>query len=172
MARKNRFQNAFSQIEVQLKRRYDLIPNLVNTVKGYMDHERETLEKVTQARNNALSQLGTMAKNLLSADAAAKLAQAETQLTSALGQFQIAVEAYPDLKANESVKQLQEELTSTENRVAFARQSYNDAVMSFNEFREIFPNTLFAGPFGHRKNAPYLEFEDRQSMVNAPKITL
>ncbi|MGI9307251.1 MAG: LemA family protein, partial [Gammaproteobacteria bacterium] len=124
---KNRGENAFSQIDIQLKRRYDLIPNLVETAKGYLSHERETLEAVTAARNEAASMLGKMAGNLSDGAAAAALGAAESSLASALGGLQVKMEAYPDLKASANMSQLSEELTSTENKVAFSRQSYNDS---------------------------------------------
>jgi LemA protein len=145
---RNRYQNAFSQINVQLKRRHDLIPNLVETAKAYMAHERETLENVTKARNIA-AQAGTAAAGkpgdpkLMNA-----LAGAETQLGSALGRLMLVAEAYPDLKANQNMLSLQEELTSTENKVSFSRQAYNDSVMAFNVQREVFPASIIAGSFG------------------------
>lgn len=144
---RNAFKNAFAQIDVQLTRRYDLIPNLVETVKGYMKHERETLEAVIQARNSAVSGLKAAAANPTDAAAVAQLQGAETQLGSALGRLFALSEAYPDLKANQNMMQLSEELTSTENKVAFARQAYNDAVMSYNNARETFPSNIAAGMF-------------------------
>src|SRR6056297_2719043 len=140
----NRYENAFSQIEVQLKRRYDLIPNLVETVKGYMSHERETLEAVIQARNQAVSGLQAASADQTDAAALQQLAGAEQGLTGALGRLFALSEAYPDLKANQNMAQLTEELTSTENRVSFARQAYNDSVMAYNILRESFPNNLVA----------------------------
>ena len=145
---RNAFKNAFAQIDVQLTRRYDLIPNLVETAKGYMKHERETLEAVIQARNTALAGLKTAAANPSDAAAVAQLQGAEAQLGGALGRLFALAEAYPDLKANQNMMQLSEELTSTENKVAFARQAYNDAVMTYNNARETFPANLVAGPFG------------------------
>jgi LemA protein len=141
---RNRFKNAFSQIDVQLKRRYDLIPNLVEVAKGYMAHERETLEAVTQARNLAASASRAAAANPADAAAIGSLAAAEGTLTGALGRLFAVSEAYPDLKANQNMLALQEELTSTENKVAFARQGYNDAVMQYNTARETFPNNVVA----------------------------
>jgi LemA protein len=142
---RNRYKNAFSQIDVQLKRRHDLIPNLVEVAKGYIKHERETLEAVIQARNTAASAQQKAATNPGDPSAMRVLAGAEGALTGAMGRFFALAEAYPDLKANESMRQLSEELTSTENRVAFARQAYNDAVMVYNTKREVFPSVIFAG---------------------------
>src|SRR5690606_15182225 len=136
---KNRLENAFAQIEVQLKRRYDLIPNLVETVKGYMKHERETLEAVIQARNQAVGGLQAAAAKPGDAAAMHQLAQAENMLSGTLGRLFALSEAYPDLKANQNMAQLTEELTSTENKVAFARQAYNDAVTAYNTYRQSFP---------------------------------
>ncbi|ADE55043.1 LemA family protein [Coraliomargarita akajimensis] len=144
---RNRFKNAFSQIDVQLKRRYDLIPNLVETAKGYLKHERETLEAVIQARNGAAAAADAAAANPDSASAIKGLMGAETALTGAMGKFFALSESYPDLKANQNMTQLSEELTSTENKVAFARQAYNDAVMTYNNKREMFPANIFAGMF-------------------------
>jgi LemA protein len=144
---RNAFKNAFAQIDVQLTRRYDLIPNLVETAKGYLKHERETLEAVIQARNSAMAGLKAAAANPADAAAVAQLQGAEAQLGGALGRLFALAEAYPDLKANQNMMQLSEELTSTENKVAFARQAYNDAVMSYNNAREVFPSNLIAGPF-------------------------
>jgi LemA protein len=145
---RNRFKNAFAQIDVQLKRRYDLIPNLVETAKAYMGHERQTLEAVIQARNQAAAANKTAAANPGAAGAMQSLLGAESALSGALGRLLVTVEQYPDLKANQTMAQLMEELTSTENKISFARQAYNDAVMTFNTARETFPNVLVAGPFG------------------------
>ncbi len=145
---RNAFKNAFAQIDVQLTRRYDLIPNLVETAKGYIKHERETLEAVIQARNSAMAGLKAAASNPSDAAAVAQLQGAEAQLGGALGRLFALAEAYPDLKANQNMMQLSEELTSTENKVAFARQAYNDAVMSYNNARETFPANLISGSFG------------------------
>lgn len=144
---RNGFRNAFAQIDVQLTRRHDLIPNLVETAKGYLKHERETLEAVIAARNSAVTSLKASAADPGSGAAMAQLAGAEAGLTGALGRLFAVMEAYPDLKANANMMQLSEELTSTENRVAFARQAFNDAVMAYNNSREIFPNSLIAGWF-------------------------
>jgi LemA protein len=167
---KNRFQNAFSQIEVQLKRRYDLIPNLVETVKGYMQHERGTLEAVIAARNQAVGGLERAAANPGDANAMHALAAAEQGLSGALGRLFALAEAYPDLKANTNMAQLSEEITSTENKVAFARQAYNDAVMAYNTYRQTFPPVIFANLFGHNKDAELLDFEDAQ-IAEAPKVS-
>lgn len=148
VAARNAFRNAFAQIDVQLTRRYDLIPNLVETAKGYLAHERETLEAVIRARNTALEGLKAAASDPGNAEAVARLAGAETALGGALGRLFALAEAYPDLKASQNMMQLSEELTSTENRVAFARQAYNDAVMTYNNYREMFPGSLVANLFG------------------------
>ncbi len=168
---KNRFKNAFSQIEVQLKRRYDLIPNLVETAKGYMSHERETLEAVIAARNQAMAGLEAAAKDPANASAIKELASAEGILGSAMGRLNVVLEAYPDLKANQNMMQLSEELTTTENRVAFSRQAYNDGVTAYNTFKQTFPPVLFAGFFGHSDDATLLEFEDSAAMQEAPKVS-
>jgi LemA protein len=170
VALKNRFQNAFSQIEVQLKRRYDLIPNLVETVKGYMAHERGTLEAVIQARNQAVSGLNKAAANPGDPAAMQALASAEAGLSGALGRLFALAEAYPDLKANTNMAQLSEEITSTENKVAFARQAYNDAVTSYNTYRQSFPPILFASFLGHGQDAELLDFDDAQ-IAEAPKVS-
>ena len=168
---KNRGENAFAQIDVQLKRRHDLIPNLVETARGYLKHERETLESVTSARNNAAGALQNLAGNLSDANAVKQLASAESALAGALGQLQIAVEAYPDLKASANMSQLSEELASTENKIAFARQSYNDMATEYNTYRQSFPPLLFAGIFGHRADIAVLEFEDREQIQKAPEVS-
>lgn len=168
---KNRFQNAFAQIEVQLKRRYDLIPNLVETAKGYIQHERETLETVTAARNAANAMLEAAKANPGSASAMADLAGAESALASSLGKFNLVVEAYPDLKANQNMMQLSEELTTTENKVAFSRQAYNDSVMMYNEYRQSFPPIFFAATFGHATDAELLVMEDSAEIQAAPKVS-
>ena len=168
---KNRFKNAFSQIEVQLKRRYDLIPNLIETAKGYMSHERETLEAVIAARNQAMAGLQAAAKDPGNADAINQLASAEGALGGALGRLSVVMEAYPDLKANENMMQLSEELTSTENRVAFARQAYNDQVTDYNTYKQTFPAVILANTFGHVKEAALLEYEDREAMQAAPQVS-
>ena len=148
VALRNRFKNAFAQIDVQLKRRYDLIPNLVESAKAYIKHERETLESVIRARNQAASAMQTAAQNPANAQAIQGLMGAEASLTGAMGRLFAVMESYPDLKANQTVAQLIKELTSTENKVSFARQSFNDSVMSYNTAREVFPAVLIAGMFG------------------------
>jgi LemA protein len=168
---RNRYKNAFAQIEVQLKRRYDLIPNLIETAKGYMKHERETLDAVISARNAASSGLEAAKKNPGDASVMDTLAQAEGQLAGALSRFNMVMEDYPDLKANENMMQLSEELTSTENRVAFARQSFNDSVMQYNTYKQSFPQNFFAGPFGHAADASLLEFEDSAEFQAPPKVS-
>ncbi|MCB1843210.1 MAG: LemA family protein [Halioglobus sp.] len=167
---KNRYLNAFSQIEVQLKRRYDLIPNLVETAKAYMTHERETLDAVTTARNEAAAVLKAMGDGNIGRAEMANLARAEGALQNALGKLNVTMEAYPDLKANENMLQLSEELTTTENRVAFARQGFNDAVMAYNTYRQSLPPALFAGAFGHPTDAQLLEFEDSAVIAQAPEV--
>jgi LemA protein len=147
VALRNRFKNAYAQIDVQLKRRYDLIPNLVETAKGYIKHERGTLEAVVAARNAASAANVLAAQNPGDATAMKALSGAETALTSTLGRLFAVAEAYPDLKANTTMMTLMEELTSTENKVAFARQAYNDSVMAYNTQRETFPTNMIAGPF-------------------------
>ena len=155
---RNGYKNAFAQIDVQLTRRHDLIPNLVETAKGYMKHERDTLEAVIQARNSAMSGLSAAKSNPGDAAAMQQLAGAENALTQTLGRLFALSEAYPDLKANQNMMQLSEELTSTENKVAFARQAYNDAVMGYNNRREVFPNSIVAGMFSFQA-AQLLEIE-------------
>jgi len=171
IALKNRFQNSFSQIEVQLKRRYDLIPNLVETAKSYMAHERETLEAVISARNGAMAGLKAASSDPSSPQALKQLSSGEGILQSALGRLNIAVEAYPELKASENMSQLTEELTSTENRISFARQGFNDAVTEYNSYRQSFPQNLFSPTFGHKKDAPLLEFDDSAQIQDAPKVS-
>jgi LemA protein len=166
---RNAFKNAFAQIDVQLTRRYDLIPNLVETVKGYIKHERETLEAVIKARNTAVTGLKAAAANPADASAVAQLQGAEAQLGSALGRLFALSEAYPDLKANQNMMQLSEELTSTENKVAFARQAYNDAVMSYNNAREVFPSSVVAGMFNFAP-AQMLEAAKPEAR-EAPKVS-
>jgi len=166
---RNRFKNAFSQIDVQLKRRYDLIPNLVETAKAYMQHESKTLEAVTQARNLAQSAGGRAAANPGDPAAMRELAGAEAGLTGALGRLLAVAENYPDLKANQNMMQLTEELTSTENKVAFARQAYNDAVMAYNTKREVFPTNIIAGIFNFA--AAELFQVDNPAERQAPKVS-
>lgn len=169
VAGRNRFKNAFAQIDVQLTRRHDLIPNLVETAKGYMKHERETLEGVINARNTAVSGLKAAAADPSNPEAMKQLAAAEQGLSGALGRLFALSEAYPDLKANENMMQLSEELTTTENKVAFARQAYNDSVMDYNTLREVFPNNFFAGWFNF-KPAELLEIED-EAKREVPKVS-
>lgn len=165
---RNRYENAFSQIDVQLKRRFDLIPNLVNVAKGYMAHEKDTLEAVIQARNMAISATSAAAKNPGDAEAMGNLSTADSQLNGALGRLMMIAESYPDLKANENMLALQEELTSTENKVSFSRQSYNDAVTNYNTTREMFPATMIAGMFNFNQ-ARLFEIEE-QAEREAPKV--
>jgi LemA protein len=165
---RNRFKNAFAQIDVQLKRRYDLIPNLVETAKGYMKHERETLEAVIQARNQAVSAEKRAAADPGDAGAIQGLMGAEAALTGAMGRLFALMESYPDLKANQNMAQLQEELTSTENRIAFARQAYNDAVTTYNTAREKFPNVMVANTMGFAE-ARLFEIEV-EAEREAPKV--
>jgi LemA protein len=167
---RNRFRNGFAQLEVQLKRRYDLIPNLVETAKGYLSHERGTLEAVIAARNQAITGLQHAAQDPGNAAAMKELGAAEGVLGGALARLNVVVEAYPDLKANANMMQLSEELTSTENKVAFARQAYNDQVTEYNTYKQTFPPVLFAGLFGHGTDAELLEYEDRAAMQAAPKV--
>ena len=166
---RNNYKNAFAQIDVQLKRRYDLIPNLVEAVKGYMAHERGTLEAVIQARNVAINAQKAASQDPGNPDAMKQLGAAEGELTGALSRLMVVCEAYPDLKANQNMLELQEELTSTENKVAFARQAYNDAVTSYNNMREVFPANLVAG-FGGFGPAALLEIENQEERT-APKVS-
>jgi LemA protein len=170
VALRNRYKNAFAQIDVQLKRRYDLIPNLVETAKGYLKHERETLEAVIAARGTASSAVKAAALNPADPAAMRSLLGAESALTGALTRFFAVAEQYPDLKANQTMAQLMEELSSTENKVSFARQAYNDSVMVYNTARETFPTVVVAGAFGfgeavlfevsapHEREAPKVQF--------------
>jgi LemA protein len=166
---RNAFKNAFAQIDVQLTRRYDLIPNLVETAKGYIKHERETLEAVIQARNAAYAGLKSAASDPGNAAAVQQLSGADQQLGGALGRLMAVAEAYPDLKANQNMMQLSEELTSTENKVAFARQAYNDSVMSYNNAREVFPSSIVANMFGFRPGQP-LDIAKPEAR-EAPKVS-
>ena len=168
---KNQYQNGFAQIEVQLKRRYDLIPNLIETAKGYIAHERDTLEAVVNARNQAMAGLKAASADPSNGAAMQELASAEGALGSALAKLNVVVEAYPDLKANENMMQLSEEITTTENRVAFARQAYNDQIMEYNTYRQSFPPMVFASMFGHPTDATLLEFEDSEAIQAAPKVS-
>ena len=169
---RNFFKNQFAQIDVQLQRRFDLIPNLVETAKAYMSHERETLEAVISARSAAQSGLAAAKANPGDPEAMAQLAAAQNQLNSGLGRLLAVAEAYPDLKANQNMMQLTEELTSTENKVAFARQAYNDAVTTYNNKREVFPSSLVAGMFGFALAALLDIAEDKREQVReAPKVS-
>ena len=167
---KNRFANAFAQIDVQLKRRYELIPNLVETAKGYMKHEKETLDAVIRARNTAFSAGQQAAANPGDPQAMQALSGAEQGLNGALGRLFALAEAYPDLKANQNMIQLSEEITSTENKVSFARQAYNDAATEYNTYKQSFPPVIFAGMFGHATNAELLKF-DALAIADAPKVS-
>jgi LemA protein len=170
VALRNRFKNAFSQIDVQLKRRYDLIPNLVETAKGYLKHERETLEAVIKARNQAVAAAQGAAANPGNPAAMQSLGQAEGALSGVLGRLFALAESYPDLKANQNMLGLQEELSSTENKVAFARQAFNDSVMEYNTRRESFPDTIFAGMFGFGA-AELLQATESAEERKAPKVS-
>jgi LemA protein len=167
--KRNRVKNAFAQIDVQLTRRYDLIPNLVEAVKGYMGHERGTLEAVINARNAASAGLKNAAADPSNADAIKTLVAAETTLTGSLGKLFALAEAYPDLKANENMLKLQEELSSTENKVAFSRQAFNDSVLSYNNAREVFPGNLVAGWFSFNA-AEFLEIESDEKRA-VPEVS-
>ena len=169
VAMRNRFKNAFAQIDVQLKRRYDLIPNLVETAKGYIKHERETLEAVIKARNSALSAAQAAAAAPGNPAAMQQLGQAEGALTGVLGRMFALAESYPDLKANQNMLALQEELSSTENKVAFARQAFNDSVMEYNTTRESFPDSIFAGMFGFAQ-AELLQATESAEERKAPQV--
>jgi LemA protein len=170
VALRNQFKNAFAQIDVQLKRRYDLIPNLVETAKGYIKHERETLEAVIKARNQALAAAQAAGANPGNPAAMQNLGQAEGALTGILGKMFALAEAYPDLKANQNMLSLQEELSSTENKVAFSRQAFNDAVMSYNTKRESFPDNIFAGMFNFGP-AELLAATESAEERKAPKVS-
>ncbi|AEF40519.1 LemA family protein [Hoyosella subflava] len=169
VTRRNGYKNAFAQIDVQLTRRHDLIPNLVETAKGYMKHEQGTLEAVINARNSAVSAQNSARQNPGDPNSMNELAGAENTLTQTLGRLFALTESYPDLKANQNMMQLSEELTSTENRVAFARQAYNDAVMAYNNKREVFPSNIIAGMFNFQA-AALLEAEGPDTR-QAPRIT-
>ena len=169
VALRNRFKNAYAQIDVQLKRRYDLIPNLVETAKGYINHERETLEAVTKARNIAYAASQTAAANPGDASAVKGLASAESGLAGTLSRLMMVSEQYPDLKANQNMMQLTEELTSTENKISFARQAYNDSVMAYNTDREVFPSNLIAGMFNF--GPAELFVIDKPEQRDAPKVS-
>jgi len=166
---RNRYKNAYAQIDVQLKRRYDLIPNLVETAKGYMAHERGTLEAVTAARNIAYAASKIAAANPGDSSAMKNLASAETGLGGTLSRLMMVSEQYPDLKANQNMMQLTEELTSTENKISFARQAYNDSVMTYNTDREVFPSNLIAGMFNF--GSAELFVIDKPEQKDAPKVS-
>jgi LemA protein len=166
---RNRYKNAYAQIDVQLKRRYDLIPNLVETAKGYIKHERETLEAVTKARNIAYAASQAAAANPGEAGAVKNLIAAESGLAGTLSRLMVVSEQYPDLKANQNMMQLTEELTSTENKISFARQAYNDSVMVYNTDREVFPNNIIAGMFNFM--AAELFVVDKAEQKDAPKVS-
>ena len=168
---RNQVKNAWSQIDVQLKRRYDIIQNLVETAKGYMKHERETLEAVIQARNTAASAGAKAAANPGDPSTMQQLMGAEAALTGTLGKLFALSEAYPDLKANQNMMQVSEELISTENKVGFARQAFNDQVMAYNTYKQSFPQNMLAGAFGHGPDASLLEFEDSAQIQAAPKVS-
>ena len=168
---RNRIANAFAQIDVQLKRRHDLIPNLVETAKRYLTHEEETLTRVISARNHAQSLQDSTKHQPDSLEHMALFAKAEGMLSKALGQFSAVVEAYPELKADSMIKELMDELTNTENRIGFARQHYNDSVMFYNNDREMFPNNLVSSTFGFRPLSP-LVFEDRKAIAQAPVVDM
>ncbi|MBJ6978633.1 LemA family protein [Luteimonas sp. MC1895] len=167
---RNAFRNAFAQIDVQLQRRFDLIPNLVETAKGYLKHERETLEAVIAARGAAVSGLAAAKASPGDPAAMAELAQSQGVLNGALGRLMMVAEAYPDLKANQNMMQLTEELTSTENRVAFARQAFNDSVMAYNNRREVFPSSIVAGMFNFDAAALLEIPADRAEVREAPNV--
>jgi LemA protein len=165
-------ENGFSQIEVQLKRRYDLIPNLVAAVKGFLTHERETLERVVAARNQAAAGLKQAAQQPEDAAAMKSWIGAEGTLAGELGKLTLVIESYPELKANAAVADLTEQLLSTENRIAYARQAYNDWVTGFNTYRQSFPICIFANPFGFTQNCNLIEFADAEKLVEAPSVVL
>lgn len=169
---KNGCDNGFSQIDVQLKRRHDLIPNLVQCVKSYMRHEGATLENVIQARNQAVNQLAKAGQDPGNRQAVQAWQASESVLTGALGRLSMVMESYPELKAQETVATLTEELTSTENRIAFARQVYNDAVTGFNTYRECFPGVMVAGMCGFNENRPLIDFDEAEAPNDAPAVCL
>ena len=169
---KAQFENGFAQIEVQLRRRHDLIPNLVETVKGYLRHEQSTLTAVIEARNAASALLKSFKAHPADSVSMAMLGQAESRLGQALGGLSVQMEAYPELRANENVQQLFEELTATENRVAFARQAFNDGVTAYNIYRKTFPTILIASHLGHATDGALLIIEDPQSYHQTPHVSL
>lgn len=165
------YENGFAQIETQLKRRHDLIPNLVNTAKGYMEHEKSVLEEVTRARAEAQQATDAAHDQPGNPDAMDMLSRAESALNSGLGKLNVAVEAYPDLKADANMRQLSEELATTENRVAYARQAFNDLVQKYNEYRRSFPPVAIGKFIGHDEDAQLLEFEDSEAIQKAPDVS-
>lgn len=167
---KNRYINAFSQIDVQLKRRYDLIPSLVETAKQYMEHEKNTLERVIAARNSASQNLRNAHQNPSDPSAIVGIAAAENTLRQAISNFNVVMENYPAIKADGAMRQVMEELSTTENKIAFSRQFYNDSVMEYNTYRQSFPQNLFSSLFGHTSDAALLEFEDAQEIKLPPKL--
>ena len=169
---RNRIANAFGQIDVQLKRRHDLVPNLVEVARRYMEHEAQTLQAVIAARNQANDAASAARQHPENAQTIGALALAEQGLMGSLGRLLVVAEAYPDLKADARMRELSEELSSTENRVSFARQAYNDAVMEYNNARETFPASLFAAFFGHPQNAALLQFDDHSEIQQSPRISL
>lgn len=172
VAKSNQIENGFAQIQVQLKRRYDLIPSLVKVAKGYMAHEHQTLETVIEARNQASGLLGGLGGALDSAEGITQLGLKEQGLVAALGSMNLLMEDYPDLKANETMLRLMEELSTTENRIAFARQAYNDFVYAFNAYRQSFPQNQLAAKFGYDHDASMLEFEDTQAIQQMPEVDM
>ncbi|UFH58770.1 LemA family protein [Sulfurovum mangrovi] len=172
VVRKNRIENGFAQIQVQLKRRYDLIPALTQSVKGYMKYEQETLEAVIKARNEASMALSHIKEVVNHAQDIKRLSHKEQQLVNRLGSIQVLMEDYPELKANENVSRLMEELGTTENRIAFARQAFNDFVYSFNAYRQSFPQNMIADRFGFDQDASMLEFEDAKAIQQVPGTSL
>lgn len=166
----NQYKNSFAQIEVQLKRRYDLIPNLVETAKGYMKHEKDTLTEVVDLRNQAVKAMQNAAKDPGNAEIMAKFNQVEQKLQSAMGKINVAFEAYPELKADGNMMALHEEIASTENRVAFARQAFNDGVTEFNSYKQQFPANIVANSFSF-KDAQLLEFADHEQIQSAPGVS-
>lgn len=169
---KNRCDNSFAQIEVQLKRRYDLIPNLVEAVRGYLAHESDTLQGVIAARNQAAAGLANVAKDPGNVESLKAFMGSENALTGALGRMNFVMEAYPELKANENVADLTEELSHTENRIAFARQAYNDLATVFNTYRQSFPTLMVAAAFGHAHDRDLLEFAEAEKLQQAPQVSL
>ena len=172
IAARNGYKNAFAQIDVQLTRRHDLIPNLVETAKGYMAHEKETLEAVINARNSAVGGLNAAKADPTNPEAMKNLGAAEQGLSGALGRLFALSESYPDLKANENMMQLSEELTTTENKVSFARQAYNDWATAFNVMRQSFPAVMYAESLGFKEDFSMLEFEEEKAIKQAPQVSL